>query len=364
MKTEPFSFPLLALGRACDKAVLWLYAKLFALMLALFVCLPKRERMSHNNGIAATGSLRIVDDPLFPAHPFFAPGKIYPCRIRHSSVSFLDDAINDVRAISIKFSQDRLRSPFDLELNTGVFAPFWSAVSFLKFASLKKEKWAVAYQEFNRRYPDGLKGNIEGGRRHVSSFHNLRYYCETPFLFIGDDGFRRYAKYRVLSFLDEPESGIDPNPSEWDWCNQRILPHETRGRNYLKYEYEDRVAREGARYRLQIQTRRAQDDDDPEVFNNQKSWDETIYPWHDLAVIDIDKTLDWEESLLTSFTVNNMPKTLGILPAHSIYDYNSLNYMRAQSTLARKARLLSYRLFGLPPRIPDNDNRNVSGWGE
>jgi hypothetical protein len=38
--------------------------------------------------------------------------------------------------------------------------------------------------------------------------------------------------------------------------------------------------------------------------------------------------------------------------------------MRAHSELARKARLLSYKLFGLPPPIPDNDNRNVSGWGE
>jgi hypothetical protein len=93
-------------------------------------------------------------------------------------------------------------------------------------------------------------------------------------------------------------------------------------------------------------------------------WDESVYPWQELAVIDIEKTLDWEESLLTTFSVKNMPKTLGVLPANSIYDYNSLNYMRAHSELARKARLLSYKLFGLPPPIPDNDNRNVSGWGE
>ena len=209
-----------------------------------------------------------------------------------------------------------------------------------------------------------MKGNIAGGRRHVSSFQNLRYSCMTPFLYVGDDGIKRYAKYRVLPLKDEPESGIDPNPSEWDWCNQRVLPHETRGRNYLKYEYQDRVAREGAKYRMQIQTRQAQDDDDPEVFNNTVIWDESVYPWQELAVIDIEKTLDWEESLLTTFSVKNMPKTLGILPANSIYDYNSLNYMRAHSELARKARLLSYKLFGLPPPIPDNDNRNVSGWGE
>jgi hypothetical protein len=367
MKTERFSLLLVihrAIGSAYDKTELWICAKGFALMLAIFLCLPKRQRMSHNNGIAATGTLRIVDNPRFPRHAFFAPGKVYPCRIRHASVSLLDDAINDVRAIAIKFSDQRMQSPFDIEMNTGAVSPFWSALSFLKFGWLRQEKWAIAYQNYNRLYPDGLKGNIAGGRRHVSSFHNLRYSCMTPFLYVGDDGIKRYAKYRVLPLEDEPESGIDPNPSEWDWCNQRVLPHETRGRNYLKYEYQDRVAREGAKYRMQIQTRQAQDDDDPEVFNNTVIWDESVYPWQELAVIAIEKTLDWEESLLTTFSVKNMPKTLGILPANSIYDYNSLNYMRAHSELARKARLLSYKLFGLPPPIPDNDNRNVSGWGE
>ena len=352
------------IGRAYDKAELWLAAKLFALMLAVFIALPKRQRMSHNNGIAAAGVLRIVDDPQFPAHTFFAPGKIYPCRIRHASATFLDDAMNCIRSMSIKFSNQHFRSPFDIEMNSGVVSLFWSAVSFLKFAALRQEKWGVEYQDYNRLYPDGLKGSQAAGRRHVSSFHNVHYYCKTPFLFLGDDRIKRYAKYRVLPLHFEPESGLETDPSDWDQCNQRVLPHETRGRNFLKYEYQDRVAREGAKYRMQIQTRQAQDDDDPEVFNNMVVWDEDIYPWRDLAVIDIDKTLDWKESLLTTFSVNNMPKTLGVLPANSIYDYNSLNYLRAHSELARKARLLSYKLFGLPPAIPDNDNRNVSEWGE
>jgi hypothetical protein len=76
-------------------------------------------------------ALRIVDDPRFPGHAFFAPGKVYPCRIRHASASLLDDAINDVRAIAIKFSDQRMQSPFDIEMNTGAVSPFWSAVSFL-----------------------------------------------------------------------------------------------------------------------------------------------------------------------------------------------------------------------------------------
>ena len=87
MTSERFSIMLIirrTIGRIYDKAVLWSSAKIFALGLAVFVSLPKRQRMSHNNGVAATGMLRIVDDPTFPGHEFFGPGTVYPCRIRHA----------------------------------------------------------------------------------------------------------------------------------------------------------------------------------------------------------------------------------------------------------------------------------------
>ena len=351
------------IGALIDKFVLWFVSKAFGLLLAIFVSFPYRQRMSHNNGIAGVGSLRIVDAPERPAHEFFAPGKVYPLRIRHASVTFLDDAMAAVRSISLKFADHHFDSPFDMELNTGRYSLFWSAVSFLKFASMRHQQWGVQYVEFYRKYPDAWRGAVESGRRDVSSFHNQRYYSKTPFLFIGTDGIRRYAKYRVTPFDDEEETGINTDPSEWDEANQRVLPHETRGRNYLKYEYEERVRRREAKYRLQIQLRMPSDDD-PEICNNMVPWNEEVYPWMELAVFEIDRVLDWAESTRTTFTVNNMPKTLGVLPAVSIYDYNSLNYMRAHSEIARRARMLSYRVFGIPPPIPDNDNRNCSDWGQ
>lgn len=350
--------------RGADKLVLWVSAKLFGLLLAVFVSLPNRERMSHNNGIAATGTLRIVENPEFPAHDFFAPGKAFPVRIRHASATFLDDAMNCIRSLSIKLSDHHLRSPFDIEMNTGERNLFWSALSFFQFARMRRQQYGVEYWEYDRKYPDGLAGAQGAGRRHASSFQNLHYQCLTPFLFIGSDGIKRYAKYRAIPADGAPESGINFDPSDWDQCNQRILPHETRGRNYLKYEYQDRVRREGARYRIQLQTHPASDTEDPEIFNNMVVWDEAVFPWRDLGIMSIDKTLDWRESTLTTFSVNNMPKSLGVIPATSIFDYNSLNYVRSHSEIARKARLLSYKLFGMVPPIPDNDNRNVSDWGE
>lgn len=351
-------------GELVDKIILWVYAKFFGLMLALFLCFPYRQRMSHNNGIAGEGWLKIVDDPAFPEHPFFEKGKRYPVRIRHAAASFLDDAMNCIRSISIKFSHHHFKSPFDIEMNTGAQSLFWSAVSFLKFASMRKEKYGIEYVEYLRLYPDGVDGAKGALRRDPTSFHNLHYYSKTPFLFLGTDGIKRYAKYRVLPFDDEKETGIEHRFSEFDLCNQRVLPFDTLGRNYLKYEYEDRIKRQGATYRLQIQLYTACDDDSPEVFNNMVVWDERIHPWYDLAHFTIERTLDWKQSTMTTFSVNNMPKTLGVLPAKSIFDYNSLNYLRAHSEIARKARLLSYKVFGMVPPIPDNDNRNVSGWGQ
>lgn len=355
---------LIWLSEAYDYLILWLYARGFGLMLAVFLSFPYRQRMSHNNGIAGTGWLKIVDDPEFPEHPFFEKSKQYPVRIRHASATYLDDAMNCIRSISLKFSHNHWHSPFDIEMNSGEISLFWNAVSFWKFGAMRKEKYGIEYVEYMRRYPDGVHGAELSLRRDPISYQNVHFYCKTPFLFIGTDGIKRYAKYRVLPDPDVAQTGVERHFSPWDLPNQRVLPFETRGRNYLKYEYEDRVKKGEAKYCLQIQLHTASDDDSPETFNNMVVWDETTHPWMDLAFFYIDKVLDWKESTLTSFSLNNMPKSLGIIPAKSIYDYNSLNYLRAHSEIARKARLLSYKVFGMVPPIPDNDNRNVSNWGE
>jgi len=364
-KNKRSIFKVLSLwfGEIIDKIILWLYSRMFSIIIAIFLSFSQRQRMSHNNGIAGEGYLKIVDNPAFPEHDFFKKGAVFPVRIRHASATFLDDAMNCIRSISIKFSHNQFKSPFDLEMNTGETSLFWNAVSFLKFGKLRKEKWGVEYVEYNRRYPEGLEGAKKAVRRHVSSFHNLHYYNKTPLLFIGTDKIKHYAKYRIIPFDKEPESGIEHHLSDWDVSNQRVLPHETRGRNYLKYEYESKVQKEGAKYWLQIQIRRASDDDDPEIFNNMKPWDEQIFPWTDLAHFNIERILDWKESTMMAFSLNNMPKNLGVIPAKSIYDYNSLNYMRKHSELARHARMLSLKIFGMVPPIPDNDNRNEENWG-
>jgi catalase len=346
-----------------DSCVLWLFSRFFTMLIALFLSLPKRNRMSHDNGIAGTGKARILSNPLIPENDFFVPGREFPLRVRQATATFLDDAVNDIRAISIKFSDHNFDSPFDMELNTGETSLFWNAASFMQFAKLRKEAHAVCYVDYIRKYPEGATGAIVSLRRAPDSFAHLKYYSQVVYLFKGKDDVQRFAKYRVVPFVDVQEPGLQVNPCDYELANQRVAPHETKGRNYLKYEFEDRVKREGVKYKLQIQLIKADKDQSPEVFNNMVLWDEKTSPWLDLAELEITKTLDWSESIITAFSVNNMPKDMGVIPAKSIYDYNSLNYFRAHSEFARKARLLSLKIFGMVKPIPDNDNRNSEEWG-
>ena len=361
LKIEPKAKSWVA--RIWSKIYLWIFCNFFSWVIVLTLSL-KKKRMSHDNGIGAKGKVKIVDNPTFPEHEFFEAGRVFPARIRHASATFLDDAMNCIRSMSVKFSDQHFKSPFDLEMNSGQISLFWSAYSFFKFAKMREEHYGLEYLDYYKKYPEGLEGAKIALRRNPDSFLDLRYYAKTPFQFVGKDKIKRYAKYRIKPFDNRPETGIIKNLSDEDTGNQRIFPHEKRNRNYLKEEYQERVKREGAKYMLQIQTRMAQDDDDASIFNNMVPWNDEVHEWHDLAIIEIDKTLDWIESTKTSFSLKSMPKTLGYIPAKSIYDYNSLNYMRAHSEKARKARMFSYKLFGYPQDIPNDNNRNTGDWTE
>ena len=348
------------LGQRLDFFGLWLFSRAFTLGITLALSIGTRRRMSHNNGIAARGAARIVDDLQIPSHPLFQPGKIFPCRVRHAAASFMDDAMRLVRGMSVKFADTSFESPFDLEMNTGKVAVFWSAASFGRFAKYRNTHYGIQYLKYYKKYPTGAAGAYAGMRRNSDSFTDQQYYSQTPLRFVGDDKVLRYAKYRVVPFdRTRAETGL-PDAAELMIPpeNQRILPGETRSRNYLKKLYVKDVADKKADHMLQIQLHTASENDLPEVFNACREWDEATHPWHDLARIQMEEALSWEDSCMMAFSLNNLPESLGVLPAKSIFDYNSLNYLRANSSLARRTRLAIYKRYGVPPEIVEDDIRN------
>jgi arachidonate 5-lipoxygenase len=349
------------LRKIWDKIVLFLLAHIFALVIAYVMGWKTRQRMSHNNGIGAKGKFIVDLDPNLPPNEFWQNGKEFPMRIRHAAATFYDDAMGALRSISIKLADTAFESPFDMNLNNGPSSLFWSTASFLRLAGMRKQRYGVEYQYWYRYYPDGREKAIGTLRRRPTSYTNQIYYSKTPYLWISTDGVKHYTKYKVIPFDDVEESGLVYGNDLIEPENQRITPGETLSRNYLKDEFTDRLnSGEVVKYRLLAQVRKASPDDDFKVFNNMIDWPEDEFPYLQVGILEVTEAMSWDDSNLIAFAVTNLHPTLAIIPATSIHDPNSLNYMRAKGELARKARWLSYKVKGMPPPIPYDDFRNSS----
>jgi arachidonate 5-lipoxygenase len=342
-----------------DQFILWLVSIMFAWFVAIFIGLGMKARMSHNKGVAGRGKLRIVDDPEFPEHEFLSAGKEFPCRVRHASVTFNDDAMNQVRGISIKFADENFKSPFDLEANTGDISIFWTAANFLKFVWNRREKGGVQYKAYYEKEPDGFKGAQESGKHKPTSFARLDYYSKTPMNFTATDGTQYYVKYRVIPKEEPVELAAIPEEQKQRVYDQRVAENETLPVNYLVEEYKARVADKPVRYKLQLQLHKSAPDTSQEVFDSRKIWDETTHPWYDLAAIEIDEILPFKETVKMGFNLINHPKSLGFIKAKSIHDYNSIVYMRSKTKIAYRTRHLAYALFGMPKEPPVDAPRNA-----
>ncbi len=321
-----------------------------------------RTRMSHENGVALAGRLRIVDDPKFPPHEFFSAGREFGCRLRHGAASFTDDAKMVVRSASLKLADARRNSPLDLIMNSGRTSLFWTARMFVEFMRVTMAGRGKEFVPYLAKYPLSLEATNDGVRRDPSSFAEMSYYSQTVSGFIGTDGARRYVRYRIVP---RDYGGVDsgmPGPEDCAhaWL-QNPYDDETRNRNYLKDEIAARIRREGAvHYTLQLQLRDWPDAVSPEFVSSGEIWSEAEFPWLDVAAITLDRALDYTESMLTTFHIGNHPPSLPVPPATSIDDYHSINHLRLRSWPAPLARLLSYRVFGMPAKFPDS--RQAPDW--
>jgi len=344
---------------AYNKFRLWVLAWTYVGLLIFLASLVTRKRMSHNNGVAASGRFKIVPDPRFPAHDFFEPGREFVCRLRHASVSFWDDVTPQVRSASLKLADTNYEAPLDLEMNTGDISVFWSAWNFILFIWYGATRGTIpGAKRFYDRFPGGLLGAQAGVRSPPSSFSQLYYYNETPMLFTGKDGVKRYVKYRLIPEDRGPESGLltDEEKSHvWDLLAKE---DETRSRNYLKQEFEQRITTSGATYHLEMQLHAAAPDDSPEIFNSNVLWDEETHPFLALGTVTLDKMVSFNDCCLTRYSLTQQPPSLGIIPATSLDDYNSMNYMRSVTGPVKATRLFFYKIFGMPKPLPDQGPRN------
>ena len=350
--------------RAWDLFVLRVMKVIIIILVSLKSLLTK-QRMSHQNGIVATGSLKIVDDLSLPANDFFKPGLEFNCRLRHATVRFLDDAVLGPRSASIKFADADYHSPLDLLMNTGVATPFYSLSTFWQFMRTNiaggREKM-VAYLLANPRCYVNVRSAL---RRDPDTFAQLYYHTQTIFEFCALDGKTRYIRFRLTPQDRGAETGIPKyDDLETPWF-QEAKASEERSQNYLKEEYRERVKSKGVSYHLQAQLHEWADTDQKDIIlNSVYAWPEQSHPWVDLATVNIDAMLEHDERKNAPkysvhrgdhvlYSLANRPACLKLLEPDSIRDAASLDYLRSAGIWARRVRLLTIKLFGPAKKIPD-----------
>ena len=360
MIEHKFLLALQALYRRCILALVTFGVTLLVTANSLF----GKVRMSHENGILLRGRLRIVDHPEFPAHAFFVAGAGFKCRLRHAAASFVDDAKVVVRSASIKFTDARTKSPLDMLMNSGRMPLFWNARTFVEFMRVTMAGRGKHFVPYLRKRPLAAIGGGDSVRRDPDSFHRMVYHSQTVFGFVGIDGVYRHVRYRLLP---QPFDGIESGaPDDFDRAHpwlQNPAADETRSRNYLKDSTREAIAAgQVLRYRLQLQLRLPPPDDQigADWLSSAVPWDEKVFPWQELAELELDEALSYEESMLSWFDLGNHPPSLPIPKARSIDDPHSLNHLRVAAIWANRARLLSYRLSGMPAAF--GDSRKDADW--
>ncbi|HYO73253.1 MAG TPA: hypothetical protein VEU33_45030, partial [Archangium sp.] len=242
-----------------------------------------------------------------------------------------------------------------LELNTGTISVFWTARNFMELVRMKNP-WVnnLPASRYYDKYPRGLAAIIDGVRKDPTSFTQLYFHSQVPLRFVGKDGVLRYAKYRLVPEDRGPETGLMPEEALRTRYEEKVADGETRSPNYLKNELAERLARGPVTYHLQLQLHTPQPGESEEFLNSNKAWDEATHPHLELATVRLEAVLPHEESERTWFSLANHPPSLGLLPTECIDDYNSLNYMRRASDVARMLRVLICSVVGGRKRLPDD----------
>src|SRR5205823_12797134 len=154
-------------------------------------------------------------------HDFFRAGREFPCRLRHASAAFTDEALLTVRSASLKFADSAYASPFDLEMNTGDAVAFNTARQFWQFMKVHIAGHGDAYRRYFGRYPLAARSASMGVRRNPETFAKLIYDSQVPIAFAARDGRPRYVKFRLVAAEDGPEAGI---PESWE--TDDVVGHE------------------------------------------------------------------------------------------------------------------------------------------
>lgn len=111
-------------------------------------------------------------------------------------------------------------------------------------------------------------------------------------------------------------------PARWE--------DEKRPESYLIPEFTERLSEAPIEYKLQIQLHEVSPDDSHLILHPSRVWDQENHPWLDLALVTMTSLLSVAVVERTRCSLDNHPSTISIPPAQTIYDYNSISYLRSK----------------------------------
>ncbi|XP_031557674.1 allene oxide synthase-lipoxygenase protein-like [Actinia tenebrosa] len=302
--------------------------------------LKTQKRGTHANGFGAFGKIQIVNSPQFPEHEFFTSGKTFPVRLRHSNLSFDDDAKCDFRGAALKLADSDDQSPLDIIMSTGRSAVLWDVNAIYDALN---SKISGDFKGYLLTSPQHLFTNIDGIRRPPDSCTDQVYYPQMPSYFKAKDGTPRYVKYRMINADGSPETGrLTQQEQRKVWDRERY-PDEKRSKRYLREEYIQRLSKGPIKYKLQLQLHEVSPSDSQQILSAAKQWNDDTHPWMDLADVTITTMLPDDEVERTKYNVANCPPSLGIIGSpKSMYDFTCINYIRKRIyKRSQKMRLLT-----------------------
>ena len=95
----------------------------------------------------------------------------------------------------------------------------------------------------------------------------------------------------------------------------------------------------GIQYKLQIQLHEIQPEDSHLVLHASRVWDQVTHPWLDLANVKLTSLIPLDVTESTRSSLENMPTSLSVPPAKTIYDYNSSAYLKLKVQSGSSSKL-------------------------
>jgi linolenate 9R-lipoxygenase len=300
----------------------------------------KGKRATHSFGTVASGILEVLPNLSIPSHRVFSSGNSFPVLLRHANIKgFPDDAIIDGRGASIRILNGAADAPInsldlddflaDILMSTGHCFTFSNAATFSRWLASSLEDRAKMLPELPKFLP--IFHEIV---RNPESYTKLHYYSETTYLFKSNECEPQdyYMRYRLINADRSPDSGFVPIEDirlPLDFLPR--LANDFRPANYLRQDFRQRVTQGGVSYILQIQLQPVSDDHAKNELAKDctEAWDETIYPFQDVAQLTLNSMLPDEVAEQLELNAYHAPADLALILAHSVHETASINHVRS-----------------------------------